>query len=66
MKKLFALLMAAVLMLSFAGVASAEIDPALIAAAQEEGELVVYGSCEEPYLGAAAKHFEELDGINTY
>ena len=58
MKKLFALLMAAVLMLSFACVASAEIDPALIAAAQEEGELVVYGSCEEPYLAAAAKHFE--------
>ena len=66
MKKLFALLMAAVLMLSFACVASAEIDPALIAAAQEEGELVVYGSCEEPYLAAAAKHFEELYGIKTY
>ena len=66
MKKLFALLMAAVLMLSFACVASAEIDPALIAAAQEEGELVVYGSCVEPYLAAAAKHFEELYGIKTY
>ena len=66
MKKLFALLMAAVLMLSFACVASAEIDPALIAAAQEDGELVVYGSCEEPYLAAAAKHFEELYGIKTY
>ena len=48
MKKLFALLMAAVLVLSFACVASAEIDPALIAAAKEDGELVVYGSCEEP------------------
>ena len=66
MKKLFALLMATVLMLSLACVASAEIDPALIAAAQEEGELVVYGSCEEPYLAAAAKHFEELYGIKTY
>ena len=44
MKKLFALLLAALLTLSFA-CAMAEIDPALIAAAQEEGELVVYGSC---------------------
>ena len=60
MKKLFALLLAAVMTLSFACVASAEIDPALIAAAQEDGELIVYGSCEEPYVAAAAKHFEEL------
>ena len=66
MKKLFALLMATVLMLALACVASAESDPALIAAAQEDGELVVYGSCEEPYLAAAAKHFEELYGIKTY
>ena len=32
----------------------------LIAAAQAEGELVVYGSCEEEYLAAACEHFEEL------
>ena len=37
----------------------------LIAAAQEEGELVVYGSCEEEYLSAACEHFEELFGIKT-
>jgi iron(III) transport system substrate-binding protein len=37
----------------------------LIAAAQAEGELVVYGSCEEEYLSAACKHFEELYGIKT-
>ena len=67
MKKLFALLLALTMALgcvSFA--AAAEIDPELIKAAQEEGELVVYGSCEEPYLAAAAKHFEELYGIKTY
>ena len=67
MKKLFALLLALTMALgcvSFA--AAAEIDPELIKAAQEEGELVVYGSCEEPYVAAAAKHFEELYGIKTY
>lgn len=66
MKKLFTLLLAALLVLACVCVASAEIDPELIKAAQEEGELVVYGSCEEPYLAAAAKHFEELYGIKTY
>ena len=67
MKKLVALLLALTMALgcvSFA--AAAEIDPELIKAAQEEGELVVYGSCEEPYVAAAAKHFEELYGIKTY
>jgi len=40
-------------------------DPELVAAAQEDGELVVYGSCEEPYLIAACQHFEELYGIKV-
>lgn len=66
MKKLFTLLLAALLVLTCVCAASAEIDPELIKAAQDEGELVVYGSCEEPYLAAAAKHFEELYGIKTY
>ena len=66
MKKLFTLLLAAVMVLACVSFASAEIDEALIKAAQEEGELVVYGSCEEPYVAAAAKHFEELYGIKTY
>lgn len=35
----------------------------LVAAAQAEGELVVYGSCEEPYLNAACQKFNELYGI---
>ena len=37
----------------------------LIDAAKAEGELVVYGSCEEEYLAAACEHFEELYGIKT-
>ncbi|MCR4908260.1 MAG: ABC transporter substrate-binding protein [Lachnospiraceae bacterium] len=37
----------------------------LIAAAQEEGELIVYGFCEEDYLAAACEHFEELYGIKV-
>ena len=37
----------------------------LIAAAQEKGELTVYGSCEEEYLTAACQHFEELFGIKV-
>ncbi len=34
-------------------------------AAKAEGELVVYGSCEEEYLSAACAKFEELYGIKT-
>ena len=37
----------------------------LIAEAQAEGTLVVYGSCEEEYLAAACQHFEELYGIKV-
>lgn len=46
---------------------AAEADPMadLIAAAQAEGELTVYGSCEEEYLAAACEHFQELYGIKV-
>ena len=37
----------------------------LIAAAQAEGTLVVYGSCEEEYLAAACEKFQELYGIEV-
>ena len=44
-------------------------DPAYIAelmtAAQAEGELIVYGSCEEEYLAAACENFEQLFGIKV-
>ncbi len=37
----------------------------LIEAAKAEGELVVYGSCEEEYLAAACENFEKLYGIKV-
>ena len=40
-------------------------DADLVAAAQEDGELVVYGTCEEPYIIAACDKFTELFGIPT-
>ena len=45
----------------------AEVDPmtALVEAAKADGELVVYGSCEEEYLAAACENFEKLYGIKT-
>ncbi|MCI8552651.1 MAG: extracellular solute-binding protein, partial [Lawsonibacter sp.] len=47
--------------------ASTPADPMaeLIDAAKAEGELVVYGSCEEEYLAAACQKFEQLYGIKT-
>ena len=40
-------------------------DDALYEAAKAEGELIVYGSCEEEYLAAACQNFEKLTGIKT-
>lgn len=40
-------------------------DELLLEAARLEGELVVYGSCEEEYLAAACQNFEKLTGIKT-
>ena len=37
----------------------------LIAAAQAEGTLIVYGSCEEEYLAVACEKFEELYEIEV-
>ena len=37
----------------------------LIAAAQAEGTLVVYGSCEEEYLAVACEKFQDLYGIEV-
>ena len=39
-------------------------EPSLVEAAKAEGELVVYGSCEEEYLAAACENFEKLYGIH--
>ena len=66
MKKFLAVLVAIVMTFACASFALAdEIDPELIAAAQAEGELVVYGSCEEEYLQAACDGFEKLYGIKV-
>ena len=34
----------------------------LVEAAKAEGELIVYGSCEEEYLAAACENFESMYG----
>ena len=68
MKKLFAVLLALAMLLSCTAVLAEDVvgaDPDLVAAAQAESELVVYGSCEEDYLAAAVNHFAELYGIKT-
>ena len=66
MKKLFAVLLALALLLGCASaLAESAIPEDLIAAAQEEGELVVYGSCEEAYLIKACQNFEALYGIKV-
>ena len=73
MKKLVSLLLVLCLVLGCSaalaegvpGKGMEDVDPALLAAAQAEGELIVYGSCEEEYLAAACKHFEELYGIEV-
>ena len=66
MKKLFAVLLALSLLLGITSFAAAEeVDADLIAAAKAEGELVVYGSCEEEYLQAACDGFEKLYGIKV-
>ena len=41
------------------------IEKDLVTRAQEEGELVVYGSCSEDYLRAVCEKFEETYGIRT-
>ena len=69
MKKKLALLMAGIMTVGMlfsvpAAAEEANLDE-LIAAAQEEGELIVYGSCEEEYLSAACDHFQELYGIKV-
>ena len=65
MKKLFAILLAALMLLSLTSAFAEGVSEDLIAAAQDEGELIVYGSCEEPYLIAACEKFHELYGIDV-
>lgn len=66
MKKVLAIALTLAMILTLVPAAFAA-DPMeeLIAAAQAEGELVVYGSCEEEYLAAACENFEKLYGIKV-
>ena len=67
MKKALSLLLAFVMVFALcaAGTAYADVDEALVEAAKAEGELIVYGSCEEEYLAAACQNFEKLYGIKV-
>ena len=69
MKKLLALLLVLCMSLGCAAFAFADegtqFDPELVAAAKAEGELVVYGSCEEEYLSAVCDRFQALFGIKV-
>ncbi|HSK69324.1 MAG TPA: ABC transporter substrate-binding protein [Candidatus Limnocylindria bacterium] len=67
MKRLLVLLLAAALTLGASGAALAESADLsdLIAAAQAEGELVVYGSAEEAHVAAIVNQFSQLYGIKT-
>ena len=72
MKKRLAVLLAGLMALSLTASVPVFADEAegadltdLIAAAQEEGELTVYGSCEEEYLSAACAKFEKTYNIKT-
>ena len=66
MKKTLALLLALIMVIALAApTAFADDMEDLVAAAKEEGELVVYGSCEEEYLAAACQNFEKLYGIKV-
>jgi len=85
MKKLLAILLSVLMVVSLFGCGAKEEAPAetqapaapeapaaeptymekLIADAQAEGTLVVYGSCEEEYLAVACEKFEQLYGIEV-
>ena len=72
MKKFLAILL--VMLMAFTSVfangakedvsATTSSDP-LVAAAQAEGQLIVYGSCEEEYLAAACAKFQKMYGIEV-
>ena len=68
MKKMISVLLAVLMLagcVSLAAADAAAFDADLVAAAKEEGQLVVYGSCEEEYLAAACEGFEKLFGIKV-
>ena len=73
MKKTLALILALLMVFALAACGGQKAPEAaapaaagdLVSAAKADGELVVYGSCEEDYLAAACNKFQELYGIKT-
>ena len=71
MKKWVSMVLACVMAIGMTAAAvparaeEAAVPEELIAAAKEEGSLVVYGSCEEDYLRAACDNFEKLYDIEV-
>ncbi|MBO4819483.1 MAG: ABC transporter substrate-binding protein [Firmicutes bacterium] len=76
MKKVLAIVLALVMVLSFAACGKKEQAVEnipegweefadLIKAAREDGELVVYGGCEEEYLSAVCQNFETMFGVHV-
>ncbi len=71
MKKWVSMVLACVMAIGMTAAAvparaeEAAVPEELIAAAKEEGTLVVYGSCEEDYLAAACENFEKIYGIKV-
>jgi iron(III) transport system substrate-binding protein len=75
MKKVFAVMLALVMVLGvLAGCSGKKEEPKteaapeandLVSLAKADGELVVYGSCEEEYLAAACENFQKLYGIKV-
>lgn len=65
MKKLISLVLCMILVLGIGASFAEEISQELIDAAKAEGKLVVYGSCEEQYLLAVCKKFQEKYGIDV-
>lgn len=51
----------------FSGSRNSDVNNALTPAGQDTGkmELIVYGSCEEDYLAAACRNFQELYGVKV-
>lgn len=65
MKKLLSIILCLALLLGMGASLAEGVTQELIDAAKKEGKLVVYGSCEEQYLLAVCKKFQEKYGIEV-
>lgn len=65
MKKLLSIILCLALLIGMGASLAEGVSQELIDAAKQEGKLVVYGSCEEQYLLAVCKKFQEKYGIEV-